>query len=52
MSEDLKHEPEWSGPWWKHPYMMYVWLTIVLFAFLGIAAWLAQTQGWIPERKV
>ena len=43
-------EPEWTGSVWKHPYLMYVWITMLLFGFLLFMAWLASTQGWIPER--
>jgi len=43
-------EPEWSGPIWKHPYFLYVILTIALFAFLLIMAWVALNQDWIPQR--
>ncbi len=44
------NEPEWSGPIWKHPYMLYVWLTMALFGFLLVMAWLAWTNDWIPHR--
>ncbi|MFN7684186.1 MAG: hypothetical protein ACK5QT_02110 [Oligoflexia bacterium] len=45
-------EPEYQGPIWKHPYFLYVWITLALFSFLLLMAWLAQSQGWIPERSV
>jgi hypothetical protein len=50
MSKSLAPEREWTGPIWKHPYMIYVWLTLVLFAFLLLMAWLAWTNDWIPHR--
>jgi hypothetical protein len=43
-------EPEWTKPIWKHPYMLYVALTGVLFAFLLLMAWLATSNDWIPHR--
>ncbi|MGK5085265.1 hypothetical protein WDW37_18415 [Bdellovibrionota bacterium FG-1] len=43
-------EPEWTGSMWKHPYMLYILLTVVRFAFLLVMGWLAWTQGWIPNR--
>lgn len=48
----LQVEPEYQGSVWKHPYMIYIWLTIVLFIFLGIIGWLAWKQGWIPNRGI
>ena len=45
-------EPEWEGSIWKHPYMAYIVLTLVLFAFIMGMGWLAWTQGWTPERSV
>jgi hypothetical protein len=43
-------EPEHTGSIWKHPYLVYIVLTVVLFAGLLVAAWLAQTNDWIPKR--
>lgn len=45
-----KPEPEHKGPWWAHPYALYVWATVGLFAFLIVMGWLAVSNGWIPER--
>ncbi|MBC7692231.1 MAG: hypothetical protein H7222_10720 [Methylotenera sp.] len=48
-----KHpEPEFKGPWWSHPYMLYIWLTVLLFGFLCFMAWFAWTHGWIPNRGI
>jgi hypothetical protein len=47
-----EREPEWEGSVWKHPYMIYILLTVVLFAFLLGMGWLALTQGWIPDRGI
>jgi len=44
------HEPEWTGPIWKHPYLIYVWITLGLFSFLLLMGWLAWTNDWIPQR--
>ncbi len=43
-------EEEWSGPWWKHPYMVYLFSVIVLFVFLGLMGYLAVENEWIPHR--
>ncbi|MBU6374704.1 MAG: hypothetical protein KGQ59_01800 [Bdellovibrionales bacterium] len=45
-----EREPEWSGPMWKHPFFLYVILTLGLFLFLLIMGWIAWSQGWIPQR--
>jgi len=52
MSQDErpKPEPEWTGPIWKHPYFLYIWLTLGLFVFLLLMAYLATQEGWIPSR--
>lgn len=50
--KDLQHEEEHQGSIWKHPYMIYVVLTMFLFLFLVLMGWLAWTQGWIPNRGV
>ena len=43
-------EREWSGPWWKHPYMAYIFGVLVLFTFLGLMTYLAIDNDWIPKR--
>jgi len=48
----LAPEPEWEGSWWKHPYVLYMLLTVVLFAFVLVVGWLAWMQGWIPNGGV
>lgn len=48
----LSPEPEHVGSIWTHPYMLYIVLTILLFAVLIVAGWLAFTNGWIPSRGV
>ncbi len=45
-----EHEPEWTGPIWKHPYFLYVWITLGLFGFLLLMGYLALSEGWIPSR--
>jgi|GEM_PF-1262448 len=45
----IEREPEWTGSIWKHPYMLYILLTSVLFLFLLLIAWLGWSQGWIPN---
>lgn len=45
-------EPEHEGSIWTHPYMIYIWITAVLAIFLGIMAYLAWTEGWIPQRNI
>lgn len=47
--EKREREPEFEGPLWKHPYFLYVILTLVLFGFLVIAASLALKNGWLPN---
>lgn len=51
MSE-LKREEEHTGSIWKHPYMVYVVLTAVLFGFLLVMGWLAVSNNWIPQRRI
>lgn len=46
----LAPEPEYRGSVWKHPYMLYVLLTMVLFVFLVVMAWLAISNDWLPKR--
>ncbi|MGZ3708231.1 MAG: hypothetical protein ACXWPM_05355 [Bdellovibrionota bacterium] len=47
-----RREEEHQGSIWKHPYMIYVLLTVVLFLLLLLAAYLAITNGWIPNRGI
>ena len=49
---DLKREPDWKGSGWKHPYVIYILMTLVLFAFLVFMGWLAFENGWIPDRGI
>ena len=37
---------------WTHPYTLYIILTIVLFALLVLAGWIASVNDWIPNRRV
>lgn len=43
-------EKEWSGPAWKHPYMLYMIGTLGLFMFLLLMGYLAVENDWIPKR--
>lgn len=45
-------EPEHEGSIWKHPYMIYIVLTAVLFSGLLFIGWLAYENGWIPDRGI
>jgi hypothetical protein len=45
-------EPEFSGPAWKHPYMLYCLLTVLLFIFLLGMAYMAIQNDWIPSRGI
>jgi hypothetical protein len=45
-------EPERKGSGWKHPYVIYIVLTTLLFAGLVVAGWLALSNGWIPSRGI
>lgn len=49
---ELRPETEHSGPIWTHPYLIYVGLTAVLFLFLVVMAYLALSNGWIPNRGI
>ena len=42
-------EREFDGPIWKHPYFVYIWLSLIPFVLLLVAAWLAIKQGWLPN---
>lgn len=46
------HEPEWRHSGWKHPYVIYILLTGVLFLFLILMGWIAYHNGWIPNRGI
>jgi hypothetical protein len=46
------HEPEHQGPIWKHPYLIYVVLTAVLFAILVGLGYVAYRNGAIPDRGI
>ena len=43
-------EPEHAGSIWTHPYMVYIYLTVVIFGFLLGVGWMALENGWIPKR--
>jgi hypothetical protein len=47
---EARHEPEFTGPGWKNPYVIYIVLTLVLFGFLVLMGYVAWTNGWIPNR--
>lgn len=47
---NTRREKDWSGPAWKHPYVMYLVIVVVLFAFLGLMGYLAIENDWIPKR--
>jgi hypothetical protein len=51
MAEERpKYEPEFTGPWWTHPYVVYIFLTVVLFGVLVLAGYLALKNNWLPVR--
>jgi hypothetical protein len=43
-------EREHDGPLWSPPYFAYILLTLALFLFLVVMAWLGLKYGWIPSR--
>ncbi len=43
-------EREHEGSIWKHPYMIYILITAVLFVFLVVAGTLALNGTWLPQR--
>ena len=43
-------EPEFRGPWWKHPYFVFMALTVAAFAFLLLFAWVGLELDLIPKR--
>ena len=49
-SPKTAHEKEFKGPAWKHPYVIYVVLTVLLFLFLVVMAKIARENDWIPNR--
>lgn len=49
-SSPSQREPEHQGPAWKHPYAIYIVLTIVLFLFIVGMGWIALENDWIPKR--
>ena len=51
-SPEPRHEPEHKGSIWTHPYLVYVYLTAVLFGVLLFLGWMATENGWIPSRGV
>ena len=42
-------EREFEGSIWKHPYMVYVWLSVIPFIILLVAGYLAIKGGWLPN---
>ncbi len=48
----LVPEREHTGTIWKHPYFIYIYLTVVLFLGLVIIGWLGMENGWIPSRGI
>jgi hypothetical protein len=48
----IKNRPEAEhvGSIWKHPYMVYIVLTLILFIFIVVMGYLAISNGWIPSR--
>jgi hypothetical protein len=49
-SVSAESEPEWKHSGWKHPYVIYIFLTVALFAFLVFMGWMAIENQWIPQR--
>lgn len=49
---EQEREPEHQGSIWKHPYMVYVYLTAALFGGLILLGWLGLENGWIPSRGI
>jgi hypothetical protein len=43
-------EREHEGSIWKHPYLVYVVLTVLLFGFLLVAGYVALRSGILPKR--
>ncbi len=42
-------EPEHRGSKWSHPYIAYIWLTVVLFLGLILAGYIGYQLGVIPN---
>ena len=49
IQDEKKVEPEHQGSKWKHPYVVYIWATLLLFAFLIAAATIGYRLGIIPN---
>jgi hypothetical protein len=45
-----EYEPEFEGKKGNHPYVWYLVLMTALLGFLVLMAYLAWTNGWIPQR--
>lgn len=52
MKPRHEHEPEHRGSIWTHPYLIYVYLTAVIFGVLLFLGWMALENGWIPSRGI
>ncbi|MBL7717075.1 MAG: hypothetical protein JNL01_16540 [Bdellovibrionales bacterium] len=46
----MSHEPEFRGPAWKHPYFLYIVLTLVIFGVMMIMGYLALDRGWVVRK--
>ena len=49
-TREQEYEPEHRGSPWTHPYILYVILTVGVFAFMGLMGWIALENDWIPKR--
>jgi hypothetical protein len=47
----LQPDPEFTGAWWTHPYVLYIFFTMILFAGLVLAGYLALKNGWLPNQR-
>jgi hypothetical protein len=43
-------DPEFMGAWWTHPYVLYIFFTLILFGGLVLAGYLALKNGWLPNQ--